>query len=93
MKAKEVLELLKISRPTLTKYVKEGKIRVTVMPNGFYDYNEEDVYKIFMKGVERKTYIYARVSTQKQKKDLENQIELLKQFCFNNGYKIHGIFS
>jgi len=25
MKAKEVLELLKISRPTLTKYVKEGK--------------------------------------------------------------------
>lgn len=45
MKAKEVLELLKISRPTLTKYVKEGKIRVTVMSNGFYDYNEEDVYK------------------------------------------------
>ncbi|EMT39574.1 putative site-specific integrase-resolvase [Thermoanaerobacter thermohydrosulfuricus WC1] len=93
MKAKEVLELLKISRPTLTKYVKEGKIRVTVMPNGFYDYNEEDVYKIFMKGVERKTYIYARVSTPKQKKDLENQIELLKQFCFSNGYKIHGVFS
>ncbi len=45
MKAKEVLKLLKISRPTLTKYVKEGKIRVTVMSNGFYDYNEEDVYK------------------------------------------------
>lgn len=93
MKAKEVLELLKISRPTLTKYVKEGRIRVTVMPNGFYDYNEEDVYKIFMKGVERKTYIYARVSTPKQKRDLENQIELLKQFCFSNGYKIHGVFS
>ncbi|KHO63191.1 resolvase [Thermoanaerobacter sp. YS13] len=93
MKAKEVLELLRISRPTLTKYVKEGKIRVTVMPNGLYDYNEEDVYKIFMKGVERKTYIYARVSTPKQKKDLENQIKLLKQFCFSNGYKIHGVFS
>ena len=93
MKAKEVLELLRISRPTLTKYVKEGKIRVTVMPNGLYDYNEEDVYKIFMKGVERKTYIYARISMQKQKKDLENQIELLKQFCFSNGYKIHGVFS
>ncbi len=63
------------------------------MPNGFYDYNQEDVYKIFMKGVERKTYIYARVSTPKQKKDLENQIEMLKQFCFSNGYKIHGVFS
>jgi predicted site-specific integrase-resolvase len=93
MKAKEVLELLKISRPTLTKYVKQGIIRVTVMPNGYYDYNEDDVYKLFMKGVERKTYIYARVSTHKQKKDLENQIELLKQFCFSNGYKIHGVYA
>lgn len=62
------------------------------MPNGVYDYNEEDVYKIFMNGVERKTYIYGRVSTPKQNRDLENQIELLKQFCFNNGYKIHGVF-
>lgn len=44
-------------------------------------------------GVERKTYIYARVSTSKQKKDLENQIELLKQFCFSKGYKIHGVFA
>jgi len=26
MKAKEVLELLKMSGPTLTKYVKEGRI-------------------------------------------------------------------
>jgi predicted site-specific integrase-resolvase len=93
MKAKEVLQLLRISRPTLTKYVKEGRIRVTVLPNSLYDYNEEDVYKIFLKGVERKTYIYARVSAPKQKKDLENQIEILKQFCFSNGYKIHGIFS
>ncbi len=39
------------------------------------------------------TTIYARVSTPKQKRDLENQIELLKQFCFNSGYKIHGVFS
>lgn len=41
MKAKEVLQLLRISRPTLTKYVKEGRIRVTVLPNSLYDYNEE----------------------------------------------------
>ena len=41
----------------------------------------------------RKTYIYARVSTSKQKPDLNNQIELLKQFCFTNGYTISGIYS
>ena len=40
-----------------------------------------------------KTYIYARVSTSKQKADLDNQIELLKQFCFTNGYVISGIYS
>ena len=33
MKAKEVLELLQITRPTLTKYVKEGLIKVTTLPN------------------------------------------------------------
>ena len=43
--------------------------------------------------MKRKTYIYARVSTSKQKPDLDNQIELLKQFCFSNGYTISGIYS
>ncbi len=93
MKSKEVLELLQITRPTLCKYVKEGIIKTTVMPNGRYDYDYGSVYKLFNKGVKRKTYIYARVSTSKQKKDLENQIELLKQFCFANGYCINRVFS
>ena len=93
MKSKEVLELLQITRPTLCKYVKEGIIKTTVMPNGRYDYDYDSIYKLFNKGVKRKTYIYARVSTSKQKKDLENQIELLKQFCFANGYCINRVFS
>jgi len=37
--------------------------------------------------------IYARVSTPKQKPDLKNQIQQLKQFCFANGYTINGVFS
>lgn len=93
MKSKEVLELLQITRPTLTKYVKEGLIKVNILPNGRYDYDKDSVYKLFNKGVERKTYIYARVSTPKQKVDLENQIQMLKQFCFSNGYCISKIFS
>ena len=44
------------------------------------------------KDIERKTYLYARVSTAKQKKDLENQVQLLKTFCFQNGYVIHGVY-
>ena len=93
MKSNEVLRLLRISRPTLTKYIKTGMITAKKMPNGHYDYDEKDVYKVFNKGVERKVYIYARVSTSKQKPDLENQIETLKKFCFSNGYKISRVFS
>lgn len=93
MKAKEVLNLLRITRQTLTKYVKEGIIKVDVLPNGRYEYNEESVYAFLNKDAKRKTYIYARVSTSKQKHDLDNQIELLKQFCFTNGYVISGIYA
>ena len=92
MESKDVLRTLGITRPTLTKYVKNNTIRVKVLPNGRYDYNEEDVYKFLNKDVKRKTYIYGRVSNNKQKQDLENQIEMLKQFCFSNGYTISGIY-
>ena len=93
MKAKEVLNLLRISRPTLSRYVKLGLIEVSKLPNGLYDYSIDSVYKFLNKDVDRKTCIYARVSTYKQKADLENQIQLLKQFCFSNGYTINSIYS
>ena len=92
MTAKDVLRILQITRPTLTKYVKEGKLKVTVKGNGRYDYDADSVYKMLNKDIERKTYLYARVSTSKQKKDLENQVQLLKNFCFQNGYVINGIY-
>ena len=93
MKAAEVLRILQITRPTLTKYVKSGKLKVIRRGNGQYDYDADSVYKMLNKDIERKTYLYARVSTNNQKKDLENQIELLKAYCFSNGIKINGIFS
>lgn len=92
MKSSEVLQVLQITRPTLTKYVKEGRIKVVVKENGRYDYDSDSVYKMLNKDIERKTYIYARVSTSKQKKDLENQVNLLKNFCSQNGYIINGVF-
>jgi len=57
---------------------------------GFFDIVS---YKIFNKGISRKTFIYARVSTAKQKADLENQTELLKRFCFERGYSINQVFA
>ena len=92
MKAKEVMKILRISNPTLSRYLKNGWIKATRLPNNRYDYDEESVYEFLNAGIPRKNYIYGRVSTNKQKKDLENQIELLKHYCFSNGVKVDGVF-
>lgn len=92
MKAKEVMKILRISNPTLSRYLKNGWIKATRLPNNRYDYDEESVYEFLNAGIPRKNYIYGRVSTNKQKKDLENQIELLKHYCFSNGIKVDGVF-
>jgi predicted site-specific integrase-resolvase len=93
MKSKEVLALLRITRPTLCKYVKEGTINATLLPNGQYDYDAESVYAFLNKDIERKTVLYCRVSTNKQKQDLINQEEILKQYCFSNGIRVNQIYS
>lgn len=92
MKAKEALQILGVSRETLSRYVKQGRVKVTVRENGQYNYDRDSIYRMVNKDIERKTYIYARVSTNKQKKDLENQVNLLKNFCFQNGYVINGVY-
>lgn len=92
MRAKEVMKILRISNPTLSRYLKNGWIKAKRLPNNRYDYDEESVYEFLNAGIPRKNYIYGRVSTNKQKKDLENQIELLKHYCFNNGIKVNGVF-
>ena len=46
MKGKKVLNLLQITRPTLCSYIKKGIIKAKKMPNGFYEYDEESVYKL-----------------------------------------------
>lgn len=93
MKSNKVLKLLNITRPTLSRYVKEKIIKYKVQSNGFYDYDEESVYKILNKSIERKNVIYTRVSTQKQKLDLENQKKIVEKYCIENGIKISDIYS
>jgi predicted site-specific integrase-resolvase len=92
MLAKDVLTLLMIHRVTLHRYVESGLIRTAILPNKRYDYNDEDVYKLLNKDIKRKTVIYARVSTHKQKKDLENQIVMLKTWCVNSGIQINAVY-
>ena len=96
MKAREVMEILRISRSTLRNLRKEGVLKAEKLPNGHYDFDPESVYKYLLeksgKPAERKIVIYARVSTPKQKQDLVNQIEVAKNFCIARGWKIDGIY-
>lgn len=93
MKASEVLSILRITRQTLTRYVKNGVVLAHKNPLGRYEYDEKSVYAFMNKDIQRKNVLYSRVSTAKQKKDLLNQIELLKNYCFSNGININSIYS
>lgn len=92
MKSSKVLKILNISRQTLVKYVKNGDIRVVMQTNRQYDYNEEDVYRKAGLSENRVNVVYARVSTPKQKRDLENQAETLINYCNSNGVKVDKVY-
>ena len=92
MKSAKVLKILHITRQTLVQYVKRREIRVVLLPNGTYDYNDDDVYRKAGLASERMNVVYARVSTAKQKADLEKQVEVLANFCNKNGVKVNKTY-
>lgn len=88
MRCKEALKILKVHRVTLNKYVREGKIRVTELANGRYEYNDEDIYAFIGKRVEKhgtKIISYSRVSTQNQKDQLKDQTKRIYDSCIARG--------
>lgn len=92
MKANKVLNILKISRPTLCHYVKSEKLKVNLLPNGDYDYDDDSVYNLI--GIKtREVAIYSRVSTPKQKNDLIRQLNDIKTFANKNGYQVTKEYS
>ena len=46
MRAKEVMQVLQISRTTLYRYVKQGLIKVDSEINGQYRYNKDSVFAL-----------------------------------------------
>lgn len=68
MKANKVLKYLNITRPTLCKYVKTGKLKVTALVNGDYDYDDESVAEA-MNGFKRRSVAvyYGNVPTARMK--------------------------
>ena len=54
MKAKDVMQLLEISRPTLSRYVKQGLIKVDSVINGKYRYNKESVEQLLHNNINKR---------------------------------------
>lgn len=73
---------------TLRKWDREGRLTAERMPSGHRYYTDEHLSQAL--NIERKTpqtynVIYARVSSAKQKKDLDRQVSSLEQFCLGRG--------
>jgi predicted site-specific integrase-resolvase len=84
---RKITKQFDITSATLRKWSEDGKIRclrpnATGQRGGKRIYNLEDVRRIFGTGANikpRKTICYARVSSTKQKEDLDRQIKFLKE--------------
>lgn len=81
----EIRKELNITPQALYALRKSGKIQYKEITKGFYRYLIPESFKDIK---DKHIALYARVSTSKQKKDLENQLSLLKQFANANGYII-----
>jgi predicted site-specific integrase-resolvase len=80
-----------VSVKTLQRWDREGKLVPTRTPTGRRVYTDEHVAQaIGVRGrhLIRKNVVYARVSSQAQKPDLEQQIKALEQFCVAQGLSV-----
>ena len=58
MKAKDVMQILGITRTALHNYITRGWIRYETMPNGYHNYNDDDVYAFIGNKKQKKKLIY-----------------------------------
>ena len=91
LRPKEVCQRLGISYSTLSRWVREGRIRAVRTAGGVFRIPESEVRRI-AEGLpisrEVRAIVYARVSSSDQKSDLEWQVEYLTQYCSSKGYKV-----
>jgi predicted site-specific integrase-resolvase len=79
---------LGVSRDTLRRWEKSGKLTVERTTNGHRRYNLSSLLGASPRKepFKKKTIAYARVSSHDQKGDLTRQIQVLESFCAANGW-------
>jgi putative resolvase len=89
LKAKEIQEKYRIAHNSLLEWENKGILNPRRTAGGHRRWLEQDIQDLLQITEEKqvKRYaIYARCSTQKQKDNLDRQIERLKEHCKKNGY-------
>jgi excisionase family DNA binding protein len=86
-------EELGVSRDTLRRWEKSGKIKAERTLKGHRRYNLASLLGASPRKVQsdKKTIAYARVSSHDQKQDLSRQIQVLESFCAANGWSYEVI--
>ena len=79
----EIRKELNLSPQALYALRKSGKLEYKEISKGFYRYLLPEDFRY---DENKHIAIYGRVSTSKQKKDLENQLSLIKQYANSNGH-------
>ena len=80
--SKKIRQILQVSSQCLYQMRITGRIKTKQISDKKYLYKLPEK---FISNTESKIAIYARVSTPKQKKDLDNQINYLRQYIVSNG--------
>ena len=94
--SKEIKQLFHISAVTLMNWKNTGKIQYKKLSDKKILYDIDSIDKSVDNETQKlntKNVIYVRVSTSGQKKDLNNQIEVIKNYMLNNGIKPDNIYS
>jgi len=96
LRPREVCQRLGISYSTLSRWVREGRIRAIRTAGGVFRIPESEVRRI-AEGLpiskEIRAIIYTRVSSSDQKSDLERQVQYLTQYCSSMGYRVVDVLS
>lgn len=95
--AKETKQLFNVTDPTLYQWRKKNKIEYVKISDKKFLYKTKSVMKLLNINNEqekpKQNVIYCRVSTQKQKSDLNKQKQILLDYCNSNGIIPDKIFS
>ena len=84
-------EITGLAVKTLQRWDREGRLSPNRTLSNRRVYTEEHLAQALgmtRRALVRKTVVYARVSSQAQKPDLDNQVQILEQFCSASGITV-----